>query len=140
MTQQDSPERFKHLYDTPVFLPSTRGAGYYKYKITSIMLNRVQNVPTEEIHHKIQVYIKRTTQDTEHGTKNIQMLMHTPSKGKQQGELILEPVYSHAWTNLVDYFLTMEASNITAYAWLKSSKQYKIEFKQIKTKYPEEFL
>ena len=144
-TKEDAPERFQHLYDTPIYMKCSKGSGFYKYKIKSISIERIVNLTDEEIindkYKRLTVYVYKTS-NPDMIPKTLQFVIG-PGKGRHTG-LVLSPerklFEDTIWTFLPDFYKFTEQSDSFWGHNIKRSAQYQTELIQVKSKYPEEFL
>lgn len=115
-----APEHYKHLFDIPIYRRCKKGAGFYKYHITSI-----RGLPFDKNDEKVIVILQVKAN---HWKTNRKIYVEA---GYNAGEITIDD--DSYYTNLVDYF----KENLPGSC---DMKQYNFERQQILDKYPEYFL
>ncbi len=124
-TKEDIPAHLAHLFDTPIFKKSRKGAGFKKFTIKKLIfiLGDTSTVRVSAI-----VIGNHCRKKTKHSLAFI----------FKDGKLI--PTVKYLYTSILDYYLWMESDNALHKRFMKQSTQYKYELSKIKMKNPEFFL
>ena len=135
--REESLEEYRYLFDTEIYRVCYSGAGYRKYHIVSIGgLNRIKETKgTGRLHLFIRANNWKDSALSE------AFSVYYDVRESQKVEIILPRTIGRIWfLSPVDYFVHREQKNKVKFWKKKRQKQYYHELKEIKNKYPEEFL